>query len=155
MKLTKLDKKIINALSSDLPESINPYKILAQKFKVPEDYLIKKILLWKKTNLIRRIGATIRHNKAGFLFNVMFVCKIPDANVSKIGMEIAKFPQITHCYERLTNKNWQYNLYAMVHGKTKKECKKNVDEIVKKLKIHDYKLLYTLRELKKTSIEYF
>ena len=138
-----------------MPDDKNPYKILAQKFKISEDFLIKKILLWKKTNLIRRIGVTLRHNKAGFLSNAMFVCKIPSANVSKIGIEIAKFPQVTHCYERVINKNWKYNLYAMVHGKTKKECKKIVNEIVRKIKIYDYKLLYTVRELKKTSIEYF
>ena len=64
-------------------------------------------------------------------------------------------PAVSHCYDRTTAPNWNYNLYTMIHAKSREEC----DQIVKNLSeltaINDFQVLYSKKEWKKTSMKYF
>lgn len=154
-KLTVLEKKLIVELQGDLPESLHPYRVIAEKLDVSEQWVLDKISTWLRDGYIRRIGAILYHRQAGFQANVMTVWKVPKARVNQVGKIIASFPEVSHCYERVTYPNWQYNLYAMIHGKTKKDCERIVKQIIRKTGISDYQLLYSTREYKKQSMQYF
>jgi hypothetical protein len=43
----------------------------------------------------------------------------------------------------------------MVHGRTKKECLDQVKEMARAIEAEDHALLFSKRELKKTSMRYF
>jgi hypothetical protein len=51
--------------------------------------------------------------------------------------------------------DWPYNLYTMIHGKSKDDCLRVVDELVQETGVTQFDLLFSTKELKKTSMHYF
>ena len=68
---------------------------------------------------------------------------------------MATFQEITHCYRRNPAPGWKYNLYTMVHASNEDECYTLVKEISKAVGEDEYELLFSRKELKKTSMKYF
>jgi DNA-binding Lrp family transcriptional regulator len=154
-RLSILEKKLIAELQGDLPDSLQPYRVIAKNLGVSEQWVLNKINTWFRDGYIRRIGAILYHRQAGFKSNVMTVWKVPKSKVNQVGKIMASLPEVSHCYERVTRPHWQYNLYVMIHGKTKKDCDRVVNHIARKTGISDYQLLYSTREFKKQSMQYF
>ncbi|RLB90916.1 MAG: hypothetical protein DRH10_03075 [Deltaproteobacteria bacterium] len=75
--------------------------------------------------------------------------------IDEIGQKMASFEGVTHCYQRKPQKEWPYNLYTMIHGKTEKACHKLIQAIVATTSVKNYTILFSEDELKKTSMEYF
>lgn len=104
---------------------------------------------------MRRFGAILHHRKAGFSSNVMVVWVVPDDKCEEAGKVMASFPQVSHCYKRTPLVQWPYNMYTMIHGQTKEECETVVSDISRITGIYEFELLYSTKELKKTSMKYF
>ncbi|MDL1965419.1 MAG: Lrp/AsnC family transcriptional regulator [Candidatus Desulfofervidus auxilii] len=155
MSLTKMDKKIINGLQGDLPIESRPFAKIAQKLGIEEKELLKHIKNFIENGIIRRFGATIFHHRSGFEANAMVAWKVPPDRLKEVGETIATFPEVTHCYARITHSNWPYNLYTMVHGRTEQECINIVKKIATAAKIKHYQLLFTEDTFKRTSPQYF
>ena len=155
MCLTDFDKKIIREIQTDLPLSKRPFYDIAQKLGIEEEELLKRIQEFIDEGYIRRFGATLRHRRVGINANAMSIWVVPEMDVDRVGKRMASFKEVTHCYERHTLPDWKYNLYAMIHAKTKEECLEIVARISEKTGMKEYKLLYSTEEFKKTSMEYF
>ena len=152
--LSKLDKAIIGLISQDIPLVREPFRELAHKLGIKEETLIARIKSYKKYGLMRKFSASLNHRKAGFKHNVMAVWNVPDKLIDRAGNLMASFPEVSHCYERRRAKDWNYNLYSMVHGRTKKECLKIVGDISKKTGCKDHRVLFSSREYKKSAARY-
>ncbi len=50
---------------------------------------------------------------------------------------------------------WSFNLYTMIHGKNPEDCRRTAQKISKETGIRDYRLLFSKREHKKSSMRYF
>jgi DNA-binding Lrp family transcriptional regulator len=155
MSLTDLDKKIIKEIQTDISITPRPFLDIANKLNIPEEDILKKIEELIDNGYIRRFGATLRHRIAGINANAMSVWIVPEKEVNRVGEIIASFKEVTHCYERHTLPDWKYNLYAMIHSKTKDGCIEIARKISEKTGIKDFKLLFSTEEFKKTSMEYF
>ena len=155
MSLSELDKRVIRELQKDLPVTHRPFFEIAKKLFITEDYLIKKIQWLIEQGYIRRFGATLRHRRVGIKANAMSVWVVPDKDVDRVGNIFASSNDVTHCYERHTLPDWEYNFYAMIHAKTKKECHEIARWFSERTKIKEYELLFSTEEFKKTSMEYF
>jgi len=153
--LTELERKILKELQETLPLIEKPYEVIAHKIGISEKELFKKINWYKKTGIIRKLRAVLDHYKVGLGENVMVVFQIEPVEILKLAKIISQYPQVTHCYERAISSDWQYNLFAMIHGQTKQECENVISSILQKINITTYKKLYTKRELKKTTPRYF
>ena len=105
--------------------------------------------------VIRRFGATLRHQEAGYSSNAMVAWIVPDDKIEDIGEMMADFREVTHCYQRRPQNDWQYNLFTMVHGDSKDECYEIAQRMSKISGINEYTLLFSEKEFKKTSMEYF
>ena len=151
----ELDKKIISLLQKDIPVDPQPYKIIADQLGVEEDEVLNKIEAMVKKGVIRRFGATLYHQEAGFSANAMVAWVIPEEKVDKIGRVMAGFREVTHCYHRRPQKNWKYSLYTMIHGDTREECYDIAKKMSEKTGMNEYSLLFSEKEFKKTSMEYF
>jgi len=153
--LSPLDKKIINRLQEDIPLTTNPYKDMAEELDMDEDELITKIKKYNKTGILKRIAAILYHRQAGFTANAMVVWKVNNEDIHSIGEYMASIPEVSHCYERISYPFWDYNLYTMIHEKDIEKCNKIIEDISASTGITDYRVLYSTRELKKTSMKYF
>lgn len=150
-----LDKAILKELQESIPLVDKPYQSIAQKIGIDEKRLFEKIKWYKKTGIIRKVRAVLNHYKVGMEENVMVVFKVEPADMLKLAKIMSQYPQVTHCYERATSVDWQYNLFAMIHGRSKQECEKIISSILQKTNLTIYKKLYTKRELKKANPGYF
>lgn len=155
MNISELDKKIIRKLQDDLPLSSEPFKEIADSLEISEEELLTKIQTYLDQGIIRRFGAALRHREAGYTANAMVVWEVDEEKTLEVGNKMAQFPEVTHCYQRPTYPDWPYNMFTMVHGKTKEECYEIAAKISDKIEVKNYKLLFSTDELKKTSMKYF
>jgi DNA-binding Lrp family transcriptional regulator len=150
-----LDKKIIALIQGDLPVDLRPFAVLAEKLGIAEDDLLAKVKSLKQRGIIRRFGATLRHQEAGFSSNAMVAWIVPEDRVEEIGRAVAGFREVTHCYQRKPRKGWAYNLYTMIHGESRDQCHQIARRMSQETGIDQYILLFSEKEFKKTSMEYF
>jgi len=153
--INQTDKKIISLIQGDLPVHSRPFALLAEKIGITEKTLLERISSLKKQGIIRRFGATLRHQEAGFSANAMIAWRAPDERIDEIGTVFAQFREVTHCYHRAPQKDWPYNLYAMVHGGSREECRRIAERLSRSANIRNYLLLFSEKEFKKTSMAYF
>ncbi|RPI76125.1 MAG: Lrp/AsnC family transcriptional regulator [Desulfobacteraceae bacterium] len=153
--LDDLDKKIIALIQGDLPLSAQPYAELAQTIGIAEDILLERIRRLKADGIIRRFGAILRHQKAGINANVMIVWQVPEEKIEETGAIMAQYKEVSHCYQRVIDPDWPYNLYTMVHGHDEETCCQIAQKIALATGIKDYLLLFSEKEFKKTSMRFF
>jgi siroheme decarboxylase len=128
---------------------------VAQELGLEEDELTTVIQQLMARGYIRRFGATIRHRISGFQANAMAAWAVPEAEVARVGPQMAAVREVTHCYERQISGDWPYNMFTMIHGKTQEECEAIARRMARETGIHDYALLFSDAELKKTTMRYF
>jgi DNA-binding Lrp family transcriptional regulator len=156
MSFTEQEKKILQIVQADLPDSIAPFADIADKAGVSEDQVLSLLSRLKEDGCIRRFGATLRHQQAGFGFNAMVAWYVDgDKDIQAIGKAMARRPEITHCYERKNCLDWPYNLYTMIHGRSRDDCQRVVEELISETGVVQYEMLFSNEELKKTSMKYF
>ncbi len=153
--LSKLDKKIIGLIYKDIPLTKKPFRDLADELGIEERLLLERIRFFKKSGLMRKFAASLNHKKIGFRYNAMVVWNIPGRFVDKAGNIMASFDEVSHCYERKPRPGWKYNLYSMVHGRTRGDCFDVVRKISKTLGGNvDHKALFSFKEEKKTGAKF-
>jgi DNA-binding Lrp family transcriptional regulator len=153
--LTDLEKKIIALLQTDIPVVERPFLEMAEKIGITEDAFLKVLNDLNDRNMIRRFGATLKHQKSGYKANAMVAWQIPEERVEEVGPIMASFREITHCYRRNPAPGWDNNLYTMVHGATEEECYDIARRVSEAINEDTYSLLFSRQELKKTSMKYF
>ena len=149
------DKEIIRALQEDFPLCEEPYKILAQRVGMSEEDFLRRVKEFVDEKKIRKMGAVLRHREVGFKANALCAWHVSPEKLDAVAQVMSSHAAVSHCYDRTPAPNWNYNLYTMIHAKTREECEKIIDELAKLAGTDDYKVLYTKREWKKTGMKYF
>jgi DNA-binding Lrp family transcriptional regulator len=155
VQLTADDRKLIRQIQGDLPISPTPFQPLARPLGLEEKELLKQVRYLIRRGIIRRFGAILRHQKAGYRGNAMVVWKVPEDQIPPVSRAMVTFPAVSHCYLRPPFPQWPYNLYTMVHGQSEKDCRLAAQKISKETGLKDYRLLFSKREHKKSSMRYF
>jgi DNA-binding Lrp family transcriptional regulator len=155
LKLSPQDKKLLGQIQGDLPLVLTPFESAARRAGWDEKRLLHRINVFIRRGMIRRFGAILRHQKAGFRGNAMVVWRVPEDRVSQVGQAMASFPAVSHCYLRPPLPDWPFNLYTMVHGQGERDCLRVARKIAEKTGVKDYRLLFSKREHKKSSMRYF
>jgi len=153
--INKTDKQVISLIQGDLPLDPKPFAVLAEKVGMDEESFIERVRDLKDQGIIRRFGATLRHQEAGFSSNAMVAWLAPDDRIEEVGKTFARFREVTHCYHRTPQKDWPYNLYTMVHGSDREACYRIAERLSHSAGLSDYVLLFSVKEFKKTSMAYF
>jgi len=153
--LTELEKKIIASIQEDLAVTERPFQVISKSAKVPEGVVLDTLKALCAKGVIRRFGATIRHQKSGFGANAMVAWRVDEERIDSIGKLMASFKEVSHCYRRNPTAGWPYNLYTMIHASDQESCKATARKMARKASVDKYSLLFSRRELKKTSMKYF
>ncbi len=152
--LSKKDKDVINALQTDLPLEKSPFaKMAVQAAMNTADFLAHSQRLIER-GIVRRYGASLNHRKAGFTANGMACWEVPAEKVDTVGKSLASRREVSHCYERETNRLWKYNLFAMIHGQAIETCRKIAADATADNSLADCVMLFSTREFKKQRIKY-
>ena len=136
------DRARIRIACDDIPHTLTPFKDWGVSCdELREDLALKRM---------RRFGAILRHQEAGFAYNAM-VC----FNAANGGDILAQKPYISHCYERPAFEGFPYTLYAMMHAQSTEELDRQIKEAAESIGNPDYVVLHSVRELKKSSFRFF
>ncbi|OGR34963.1 MAG: transcriptional regulator [Desulfovibrionales bacterium GWA2_65_9] len=153
---TETEARILALAGADIPDGPAPFAAMAEQAGCTEDEVLALLSRLKDEGVIRRFGATLRHQKAGYGHNAMVAWRVDDEDESqRVGKLMAERPEISHCYIRRTYPQWKYNLYTMIHGKNPGDCMEVVNAISTATGVSDYQILQSVRELKKISMRYF
>lgn len=128
-----------------------PYLVLGDKMGISEQEVIERLRALQEAGIIRRFAATIGHRALGIVANAMIAWKAAPQDVERVGILFASVDEVTHCYERAYAEDWPYNLYTMVHSKSRDDCLKIADQLSQISGIREYRVLFSEFEYKKTS----
>lgn len=151
--MQRKDTLILQTLQRGLKFNQRPYQELAQKINISETELLTRIKALKKRGIIHRFGAVLNHYRSGYSVNAMVVWQVPARLIPKTGKIMSGFPAVSHCYQRKTWPNWPYNLYTMIHARSKSECAGIIRAIATRTGIKQYQALSSLKEYKKQSFD--
>ena len=182
MALTDFDRALIAATQGGLPLVARPYEAVGAMLGVSGEQVRQRLSSMLDSGLIRRIGAVPNHYRLGYTANGMSMWDVEDDQVQALGQRIAKLPGVSHCYRRPRHLPkaspgrsqdaespsggdgaqctptggicWPYNLFAMLHGRTRAEVEHQAEQVRELLgtacRGHD--ILYSTAILKKTGL---
>lgn len=143
-------------MQADLPDSLTPYADIAREVGTSEEAVLELLRSLKEEGVIRRFGASIKHQRTGWNVNAMVAWIVERERVEEVGTKASEHDHVSHCYYRPSSaEDWPYELYTMVHARSNEECTKVIEELRAMTGLGDYLVLTSIRELKKCSPTYF
>ena len=153
--MDETDRRIIELTQNGLPLVRNPWHVVADQLQMDVQELLARMQRMQDNGIIRRIGVVPNHYKLGYVANGMSVWNVADHKISELGNKIGALDFVSHCYQRPRFlPEWPYNLFAMVHGKTRDEVQQQV-QIIADLLGEDnrgHTVLFSSKILKKTGL---
>jgi len=146
--------KAARILQSDIPLTVKPFAEIADICDLKSDVLMAWINGLSQKGVIRKFGAVLRHQKAGYSKNALVMWAVPFDEIENAGGLFAALPFISHCYERKPAFQNRYNLFTMLHAQDD-DISPLINTMSQLINCHDFLILESLQEYKKTSPEYF
>ena len=155
MTLDATDRRILKATASGLPLTPNPFEEVARWLFLPEQEVIARMQRMQEDGVIRRVALAPNHYALGLTANGMSVWDLDDAQAEELGAQVGALSFVSHCYLRpRALPDWPYNLFAMLHGRTREEVEAKRAEVAALLgqACRSNDILYSTRILKKTGM---
>jgi len=153
--LDAIDRHIVRATQDGLPLVSRPYRMVGAAVGISEAEAMRRVSAMQQAGVIRRIGAVPNHYALGVHANGMSVWDLDDRRTEILGRRVGALDFVSHCYLRPRRPPvWRYNLFAMVHGRSREEVENMVSAIAKLLgdSCRAHEVLYSTRILKKSGL---
>jgi DNA-binding Lrp family transcriptional regulator len=147
------DRELLQRLTNGLPIVAEPFHEIAAELQCSEAAVIQRLETLTAAGVVPRIGVIVRHRALGWRANAMVVWDIDTEDIERAGTALAKLRGINLCYRRTRYAEaWPYNLYCMVHAKTREEALKILEAASREagLGVYPRKVLFSLRCFKQT-----
>jgi DNA-binding Lrp family transcriptional regulator len=155
VSLDDFDRRLIAATQAGLPLVARPYDAVADALGCSAQQVRERLAGMLAQGLVRRIGAVPNHYRLGFTANGMTVWDVDDEQVDALGAAVGALPGVSHCYRRPRHLPlWRYNLFAMLHGRSRAEVEQQREQLRQLLGVHCRAddILYSSAILKKTGL---
>ena len=153
MALDEVDYKVLSEMEKGIPPTTEPFSDIANRIGIAPKEVISRLTKLQENGVIRRFGASIMPYNIGLSANALIVWKVPESRVQEVGTFFSKIKEITHCYQRKTVPlKWEYTLYTVMHAQERQAIEQLVKKLSEATAISDYIILFSKRELKKTSV---
>jgi len=149
--MDELDLELLKVAQDGLDLTERPYRIWGEVLGMREEEIIYRLRAMEEEGIIRRFAATIGHRALGILANALIAWRVPPEKVDEAGAIFAAAEEVTHCYERATAQDWPYNIYTMVHSRSREECLQIAERLSSRSGISDHIVLFSEKEYKKIS----
>jgi DNA-binding Lrp family transcriptional regulator len=153
--LDRVDRALMQATQSGLPLVPRPYHAIGAQLGLSGEEVMARIARMQQRGAIRRIAVVPNQYAIGYRANGMSVWDVADERVDALGERVGELPFVSHCYRRVRHPpEWRYNLFAMVHGRSREEVQDKVQAIATLLgaECRAHEVLYSTRILKKTGV---
>ena len=153
-KLTAAEKKVARLIQSDISLVNRPFRETGKACDLNEEEVLNITGRLQQKGYIRRFGAILRHQKAGYVKNALLVWSAPQDQIENAGKIFASFSFISHCYERKPAFQNKYNLFTMLHTQND-DIASIINKMAESINSRDFLVLESLQEYKKISPKYF
>ncbi len=156
--IDEIDRRIIFATQKGIPLDERPFDTLSKQIGITANEIKYRLEVMLENGIIRRIGAVPNHYHLGYVANGMSVWDVDDDAVDEFGEIVGTLDYVSHCYKRPRHLPlWPYNLFAMIHAKTRTEVEEKAAAIATILGgvCSNHEILYSTRILKKTGLRLF
>ena len=153
--LDAVDRRIVAATQAGFPLVARPYHAIAETLGLAPLDVMHRMQNLLETGAIRRIGAVPNHFALGWRANGMSVWDVPNEHIAEAGRMVGALDFVSHCYRRPRHlPDWPYNLFAMLHGRSRDEVTGKLTRITTVLGDWDrgHDLLFSSKILKKTGL---
>lgn len=153
--LDATDRAIVLATQAGLPLVPDPWGAVGRPLGLAGEEVRARLARMQEVGIVRRVAAVPNHYRLGYVANGMTVWDVDDAQIDRLGREVATLPGVSHCYRRPRHlPDWPYNLFAMLHGHTREEVERQAEALRTLLgeACRDHRILYSSRILKKTGL---
>lgn len=148
---------LIEIIQSGLPLVARPYQEIAERLGWSEQLVIEKLKTMVEGGIIKRLGIVVRHHELGYRANAMVVWDVADDQVDSIGQKLGTQDCVTLCYQRPRMlPEWPYNLFCMVHGRSREEVLACIDDMTEGLNLENipHTVLFSGRRFKQRGAIY-
>jgi DNA-binding Lrp family transcriptional regulator len=145
--ISEMEERVL-AEVQNLPLSKTPFQDVAYRLGLDEATVISVCEDLLSKGFVKRFSVSLSHRRLGFSANPMTAIDVPEDRVEEVGQAIASEPGVTHCY---TRSGWEYNLFFMIHDKDRGNARRRAEDIVERVGGFPHRVLFSTRELKKTS----
>jgi len=153
-----LDRTLLAAIEEGLPFVARPYSDVAGRIGIAESDLIGRLQRLLASGVVSRLGCVVRHRALGYTANAMAVWDLPDERIDAIAAAFARDPRVSLCYRRPRRlPDWPFNLFCMVHARTRAEAHIVIDALNRSAATQDYAqhVLFSTRCFKQRGASYF
>ena len=112
---TPEDRALLQRLTDGLP-------LIPRPFAPDEAATLKRLRVFLDKGILTRLGLILRHRNLGYQANAMVVWDIDPQSIARAGPALAALPGITLCYQRRPDPLWPYELYSMIHARSRPEA---------------------------------
>ena len=156
-RVAPADTALAALVEAGLPLTPAPFDGWAAQLGLSREQVLARIGDWLSAGTLRRFGLVVRHHEVGYAANAMTVFDVEDAVVDEFGARLATQPGITLCYRRERAAGWRYNLYCMVHGRSREETLALLDHAITAADLRDHvrETLFSKRRFKQIGARYF
>jgi siroheme decarboxylase len=145
-----IDLEILRRVQDGIRIEKRPFSRVAEALSISETEVVERLENMKRSGIIRRFGSRINPRPAGITVHAMVVWRVPPDRVVEVGAEMAKHPEVTHCYERRTHPGrWEYNLYTVLHGYDTETVLGHIRHLARRVGAGDYRVLISTEEFKR------
>lgn len=149
---------ILSCAQKKFSLTAHPFDEAASELGLSSAALLERLCDLKNRGVLRRVGASLHHRRAGYAFNALLALEPrgpcgSDAT-EEISSAVTPLPWASHCYIRRAVRSslpfdWPYTLYIMIHARSAKELTERAALIREAVSPKDGAILPTLREFKK------
>ncbi|MEF8852286.1 MAG: Lrp/AsnC family transcriptional regulator [Haloarculaceae archaeon] len=154
--LSELERRLLLEVQDGFPLSATPYRDVADALDASVGGVLAAVERLLATGCIKRVGCVVNHLATGFDANCMVVWDVPDDDLDERGVAVGRLPYVTLCYHRprRPERDWEYNLFTMVHGREQDAVDAKIDELAADHLPYDHERLYSTATLKQTGARY-
>jgi DNA-binding Lrp family transcriptional regulator len=144
-------------VEAGLPLEPRPFDRWAERLGRRPEALLDTLAGWLHGGTLSRFGTVVRHHELGWNANAMTVFDVPDEQVDACGAALARIPGVTLAYRRERAALWRYNLYCMVHGRSREAVQQVLGEAIAPCGLADCPraVLFSRRRFKQTGARRF
>ena len=150
MRLSAIERKILNCIQEDIPLEPQPFKLLSKRLGMREDEFLKSLKSLRARGIIRRFAAGLDHRRMGFTSSLIAM-RVPSDRIEDIAKDVARHSEVTHCYLR----EGDYNLWTVFLSLDKNKVARFLNRLTKKVGKRNILNLPTKRQFKlKTALQF-
>jgi siroheme decarboxylase len=148
--LDLLDRHLLSELENGLPLVREPYEEIGKRLNLTGNEVLERIRNLQAAGIIRKFRARINQRRVGISANALVAWKREKSPNGDMGAQLASFPCVTHCYERLpVPGRWDYAIYTVHHGYSRVAVLAEIRMLADHIGVHEYVVLFSTEEFKR------